>query len=78
MAESLINVKEALIRRQDVERLTGLGRSAIFERLNPNSRYHDPKFPKPINIGGSNSTRWIESEVQTWIQGKIEASRKAA
>ena len=77
MAKLLINVKEALIRRQDVERLTGLGRTAIFERLNPRSRYHDQSFPRPINIGGGNSTRWVESEVQAWIAAKIEASRKA-
>lgn len=77
MADLLSNVKEALLRRQDVERLTGLGRTAIFERLNPRSKYHDPSFPRPVQIGGGgNSTRYVASEVDTWVKAKIEASRR--
>jgi prophage regulatory protein len=34
-------------------------------------------FPKPINIG-NRTKRWIESEVQDWINSQIENSRGAA
>jgi prophage regulatory protein len=66
---------EALIRRQDVERITGMGRTAIWERLNPNSKYFDPEFPKPVSLGGANSVRWVKSEVSSWVHKKIEIDR---
>lgn len=68
-------IKDVLLRRQEVQRLTGLGRQSIYERINPKSRYYDPDFPKPVSIG-ANSVRWSESEIQGWISRKIEQSRK--
>jgi len=34
----------------------------------------DPDFPNPINIG-PNSIRWIEQEINEYVQKKINASR---
>lgn len=76
MAELHHQIKEVLLRRQDVERVTGLGRSALFERLNPKSKYFDPDFPRAVSVGGPNSLRWVESEVQAYIANKIRQSRK--
>jgi len=77
MAELLHHVKDALLKRQDVERLTGLGRSAIYARLNPDHPQHDPSFPKPVPMGGTpdraTSVRWVASEVDTWISAKVAA-----
>lgn len=78
MAETLHHTNEALLRRNDVERLTGLGRSALFERLNPRSKYFDPDFPRAVSVGGPNSLRWVQSEVQNYIAKKIQQSRQAA
>ena len=75
MGELLQNINEALLRRQDVERITGLGRSSIFERLNPLSKYYDPDFPRPISLGASNSARWVASEVDGWVKTKIASAR---
>lgn len=75
MGELLENLKEALIRRQDVERMTGLGRTAIWERLNPDSKYFDPDFPRPVSLGAGNNLRWVESEVHGWVVRKIETGR---
>lgn len=79
MAELIHHVKEALLKRQEVERLTGLGRSAIYARLNPKHPQHDPSFPKPVALGGRpdapTCVRWVESEVQAWIAQQIERSR---
>lgn len=69
--------KDAFLRRPEVQRLTGLGRQSIYERINPKSRYYDPDFPKPVSIG-KNSVRWPESEIQDWIALKIEQSRKSS
>lgn len=77
MAELLNNVREALLTRQEVERITGLGRSALAERRNPKSKQYDPSFPAPVTVGGANSVRYVESEVQAWVNSKIKAARTA-
>jgi prophage regulatory protein len=78
MAELLSQVRESLLTRLEVERRTGLGRSALAERRNPKSKQYDPTFPAPVTVGGANSVRYVESEVMAWIAAKIEASRQAA
>lgn len=78
MTELLQQVREALLTRQEVERRTGLGRSALAERRNPKSKQFDPLFPKPVQLGGANSIRFVESEISAWIASKIEASRQVA
>lgn len=36
-------------------------------------------FPKPIKIDdGSDTNRWIESEIDGWIEAQIEATRGRA
>lgn len=77
MTELLQAVQQCLIRRQDVERITGLGHTAIRERLNPQSVYYDETFPRPVRLGAANSVRFVESEVVAWVQAKIKASRAA-
>lgn len=34
----------------------------------------DGVFPKPIKLG--RSSRWLQSEVEVWVQKRIEGSRK--
>lgn len=60
-----------MIKRIDVENMTGLSRSTIYDRINPKSKRYDPDFPKPVKFG--HLTRWRLCEVQGWIQSKIEA-----
>lgn len=84
MAELIANVQDALLKRQEVERLTGLGRSAIYARMDPKHPQYDPKFPKPVPISGPvdrpAAVRWVSSEVTTWIKARIAArdNRQAA
>lgn len=77
MAELISAVKDALLKRQEVERLTGLGRSAIYSRLDSSHPQHDPSFPRPVALSGSDSrptcVRWVASEVDAWIQSRIMA-----
>lgn len=80
MAGTLIAaLHEALLRRQEVEKLTGLGRSAIYARLDPNHPQHDPTFPKPVPMG-THTVRWVSSELDAWIKARIAErdARKAA
>ena len=59
----IINIKQ-------VTELTGLSRSTIYEMINPKSDYHDPAFPKRVNLT-TNRVGWVASEVNDWIESRI-------
>lgn len=60
---------------QLMERL-GLSRSTVYLRLNPKSKYHDPKFPKPIRLGAK-AVGWLMADISAYIdylqEGKASA-----
>lgn len=58
---------ERLLRRREVETLTGMSRSSIYQRMQEN------QFPRPISIG-PRSVRWIESDVRAHIEKLIAAA----
>ena len=62
-------LQTALIRRKEVERLTALSRSRIYDLMKQG------EFPKPVNLGAM-SVAWLETEVREWIDSRI-ADRKA-
>jgi prophage regulatory protein len=47
---------------------TGLSRSTVYQRVT------EGKFPRPVSLG-ARAVGWIETEVEEWIAGQIEASR---
>jgi prophage regulatory protein len=53
-----------ILRRPQVEEMTGLGRSAIYEYMARG------EFPRPIRLSGK-SVGWLESEVGDWIKARI-------
>ena len=65
-----------ILRRRQLEERIGLKRSTIYSKLDCNSKYFDPTFPKPIQLGKiGTSVGWIEQEVDEYIQSRIIASR---
>lgn len=56
---------ERMLRRTDVEKLTGLSRSSIYNYL------HDERwaFPKPMNMGAG-SVRWREADIHNWMNSR--------
>jgi prophage regulatory protein len=58
-----------LIRRREVERLTALSRSRIYELIKQGA------FPRPVALGAM-SVAWVEAEIQDWIAARIADSRK--
>ncbi|MBS0570016.1 MAG: AlpA family transcriptional regulator [Proteobacteria bacterium] len=54
-----------LIRLPEVKKLTGLCRSAIYEKIRVD-------FPRQVKIGDRGSA-WVESEVEQWIASRIAA-----
>ena len=61
---------ERLLRRAEVQHLTGLSRSSLYRKIAAH------EFSAPIQIS-EKSVAWIESEVELWIARKIAASRGA-
>ncbi len=55
-----------LIRRSDVQKITGLGASSIYQLQREND------FPQSIQLS-ERRVAWIESEVLDWIQNRINA-----
>ncbi|SAI72933.1 Predicted transcriptional regulator [Bordetella ansorpii] len=66
---------QVLLHCPEVQALTGLSRSSLYERLNPRSPYHDSSFPQPVRVGQS-SVRWIPSEVESWVLSRPRALGK--
>lgn len=66
MADQL---KAALIKRQEVEKLTQLSRSSLYAKLNPKDVNHDPSFPVPVRVS-STAVRWVAYEVEAWIASR--------
>lgn len=58
----------AIIRLPEVKARTGLSRSTIYLRISRG------EFPPPVSLGGR-AVGWIETEIQAWIQDRIDASR---
>ena len=59
-----------IIRLPKVEERTGKSRSRIYADIEAGT------FPKPIKLS-ARAVRWIESEIDAWIDSKI-ADREAA
>ena len=59
-----------LIPHRRVSELTGLERSAIYDRIQRN------EFPAPVHLGSS-SVRWVLAGVVRWIQVQIDTSGEA-
>ncbi len=59
-----------ILRLPAVKTRTGLSRSTIYLRV------AEGKFPKPVSLG-ARAIGWIDNEVEAWLTGQIEQSRKA-
>ena len=54
-----------LIKLDEVKRLTGLGKTAIYKQI------ADGAFPRPAKVGAS--SLWSEAEIDEWIAATLEA-----
>jgi prophage regulatory protein len=62
--------QECFLRLSQVEKRVGLKKSSIYERIERG------EFPAPVEISAKCS-RWLESEIDSWIAERIKASREA-
>ncbi|EOA1825591.1 helix-turn-helix transcriptional regulator [Raoultella planticola] len=66
-ATSLLN--DQLVDMKFLTQFTGLTDKWFYKLI------QDGEFPKPIKLG--RSSRWLRSEVEAWMQARIEDSRIA-
>ena len=59
-----------LLTAEQVIAATGMKKTFIYDHMKKGT------FPKNIKIGAA--VRWLESEVQDWIDAQVAANRKAA
>ena len=60
-----------ILRRPEVSRRTGLGRSALYAAIQAG------RFPRPLKIG-PRASGWLAEEVEAWITSRVEARNQAA
>ena len=58
---------ETLIGRQEVERMVGLSRSTIYDKMRAGT------FPLPLKIGAK-AVRWRTSEIEEWVNSHERAT----
>jgi len=60
---------QTILRLPAVQERTGLSRSTIYLRIKEGS------FPKQVNLG-ARAVGWRSDLIESWIQSRIDASRK--
>ena len=58
--ERPIDTSDRLLTRAQVERRTGLGRTAIYRMMRAG------EFPEPYKVGRT-AVRWSEREIEAWV-----------
>ena len=56
-------MQDRLMRRREVERITGMSRSSIYRLMRSGS------FPLPVRVGPM-AVRWKESDIADWIESR--------
>jgi prophage regulatory protein len=65
----MLKPSKSLIRLSEVQRRTGYSKAWLYRLMNQG------KFPSSIKIG-SRAIAFVESEIDDWINQRIEESRK--
>ncbi len=68
MKSEIPSIKERILRLADVKARTGISRSTIYSHIKAGH------FPKHIALG-PRCVGWLESDIDSWIQTRIEKSR---
>lgn len=56
-----------IVRRKELEQLSGLSRSTIYDKMNPKSSRYDKYFPKPVKLS-LNAVGWFEQDIHRWLK----------
>lgn len=71
---SIVPPSTRLIRRSELELITGLARSTIYDRLDSKSPRFDEDFPRPVKIG-KKAVAWVHAEALDYVATLVRRSR---
>ncbi len=57
---------KAILRRPEVERITGLSRSTLYAMM------ADGSFPKPVKLG-KRAVGWREVDIAVWLESRTQS-----
>ena len=57
-----------MLRRPEVERITGLSRSSIYAQMNSGT------FPRPVRLS-VRAVAWPEIEIEEWLQSREHVNK---
>jgi len=62
-----------ILRMKRLQERLGVGRSTVYDWMNPRSPRYNATFPLPIKLSGGcrGAIGWIESDICGWIDSKI-------
>ena len=60
-------MSDRLLRRREVEELTGLSRASIYRLM------RDDRFPLPVRVSDT-AVRWRASDINVWIESRPVAT----
>ena len=63
--EKVMTMRDRLLRRRQVEEITGMSRSSIYRLM------QDGEFPRPVKVGCA-AVRWRESDITGWLESRPE------
>lgn len=69
-----ISTELRVLRIQQVAEKLSIGKSTIYDWLNPKSPRYDVAFPKPFKLGGK-AIGWLSSEVDAWLLNRVALTR---
>jgi len=61
---------DRLLRRREVERITGLARATIYAEISKG------RFPAPLKITDK-AVAWRESDVREWLASRVRVGRQS-
>ena len=56
-------MQDRLLRRRQVEEITGMSRSTIYKMM------QNGDFPRPVKIGPA-AVRWRSSDITAWVESR--------
>jgi len=71
-----ICLKKMVLRCRELVSLLGVGKSTVYDWMNPQSPRFDATFPRPIKLGKA-SVGWISEEVYAWLNARRDSSRSS-
>lgn len=71
----IISAELRVLRIQQVAEKLSIGKSTIYDWLNPKSLRYDESFPKPFKLGGK-AMGWLSSEVDAWLLNRVALTRE--